>query len=73
MFMEHYTMMKTFNVTQGRACAFCKYWYDPGNTAIRPKVGYFWQYDTTQKKRCMKKVAAEMPATAACGDYECKV
>lgn len=65
--------MKLFDPIVGRACAFCKHWYDPANSAIKPKHGVFWEYDTTQKKRCMKTVASQMPATAACGKYECKV
>lgn len=62
-----------FNVKNGKACAFCKHWYDPTNSVIKPKVGDFWEYDTSQKRRCMKMIAAQMSATAACGNYECKV
>lgn len=40
--------MPTFNVKSGqKLCAFCKYWNDPGNSAISPKlhaVG-IWEYD----------------------------
>ena len=51
--------MKQFDPTVGRACAFCKLWYDPTNSAIKPKQGVFWEYDTTQKERWMKTVASK--------------
>mgnify|MGYP007065843000 CR=1 FL=1 len=36
-----------------RHCAFCKYWYDPTNSAIRPlKNRGVWEYDITIKCNC---------------------
>ena len=67
-------MWKTADVTAAKKnCAFCRYWYDPTNSAIRPKSGVYWEYDTDAKRRCMKKVKAEMQSWASCGDYVCKV
>ena len=29
--------MKMINIKNTKICAFCKYWYDPTNSAIKPK------------------------------------
>ncbi len=38
----------------GRVCAFCKYWYDPGNAAIRPKDlrTNQWEYNFSATSIC---------------------
>ena len=67
--------MRSFNAKTGRACAFCKYWYDPTNAAIKPKdpVIGTWYYDEKAKNRCMKMHNTEKSSWAMCRDYECKV
>ena len=42
-------MLRSTNIRSSKICAFCKYWYDPANTAIIPQnvKGGFWQYDDT--------------------------
>lgn len=68
--------MKLFNVRGGsRACAFCRYWYDPCNRAIKPDSpgAGFWRYDTSAKALCLKKVGTKMPSWASCSQYERKV
>ena len=68
-------MMKTFNVkTHSRCCAFCKYWYDPANSAIAPKniVGGFWEFDDKVWNVC-KNFGTKQRAGGSCPKYECKV
>ena len=62
------------NVKRIKKCAFCKYWYDPTNSAIRPRTPQFNQleFDDQCKKLCMKK-NFEMNAGAFCCSYECKI
>ncbi|MBQ7516620.1 MAG: hypothetical protein IJS96_10085 [Schwartzia sp.] len=68
-------MMKTFNVKHpSRLCAFCRYWYDPANAAIRPKsvVGGFWEYDDTVWNIC-QRTGQKMRSGMSCKGYQCKV
>ena len=44
--------MKTFNVNMTKICAFCKHWFDPSCSALKPKSGYFYEIDDKMKKRC---------------------
>lgn len=47
-------MLRGTNIKTSKLCAFCKYWYDPANLAIRPqntKAGA-WQYDDTTWNIC---------------------
>lgn len=64
------------DVRKIKKCAFCKYWYDPANTAIEPRspqMGLWKIVDTNKKCKCLKK-NLEMPAHATCGrDYACKI
>ncbi len=63
----------TLNVNNVRLCAFCKHWYDPANTFIRPLFGKDrWEYDETAKALCNIK-KKEMKAFANCSEYEQKV
>jgi len=57
-----------------KACAFCKYWYDPTNSAIYPKspaVG-LWEYEQRVVKKCtitnMDRRGCDL-----CHRYVCKV
>ena len=62
------------NIKHVKKCAFCKYWYDPTNSAIEPKSPAInvWQYDEKAKHMCMKK-NYDMSAGAFCSRYECKL
>jgi len=57
-----------------KACAFCKQWYDPTNSAIRPKapaVG-LWEYDPKATNKCLR-TNADRKGSQLCHKYECKV
>ena len=61
-----------------RICAFCKYWYDPTNSAIFPKFPQqgLWEYDREAKFPCLKNSNARnlKPSHAnACDKFECKI
>ncbi len=46
------------NIKNNKKCAFCKYWYDPTNSAIAPKspaLGVWEIKDIKQKCMCLKK------------------
>ena len=66
--------MPTFEIKSCKKCAFCKYWFDPTLSAIKPenpKIN-LWSYDSKQKRICTKK-NFEMNADATCGMYESKL
>ena len=64
------------NVKFMKKCAFCKYWYDPTNSAIEPKapvIGLWKISDINQKCMCLKK-NIQMPANAFCSaNYQQKI
>ena len=64
------------NIKNCKRCAYCKYWYDPTNSAIAPKAPTInlWEIkDINQKAMCLKK-NIQMPANAFCSyGYECKL
>lgn len=66
----------TVNIKHIKKCAFCKYWYDPANSAITPKapnIGLWEIKDINQKNLCLKK-NIPMSANAFCSnDYEGKL
>ena len=66
--------MPTANIKTAKKCAFCKYWYDPTNSAISPRSPKInlWEYDDKCKKKCLQK-NYDMSANAFCGKYECKL
>ena len=56
-----------------RHCAFCKYWYDPTNSAIRPlKNRGAWEYDTTIKCKC-RLMNVDKAAQTSCRKFESKL
>lgn len=65
---------QTANIKTIKKCAFCKYWYDPTNSAILPRSPKInlWEYDEKAKAKCIHK-NYEMKASAFCGNYECKI
>ncbi|MCR4833320.1 MAG: hypothetical protein K5900_07070 [Butyrivibrio sp.] len=66
--------MATVNIKTIKKCAFCKYWYDPTNSAIVPKSPHInlWQYDDNCKNKCLLK-NYDMRSNAFCNKYECKL
>lgn len=64
------------NIKCCKKCAFCKYWYDPTNSAIAPKspvIGLWKINDENQKNLCIKR-NSQMPANSGCIQfYECKI
>ena len=67
-----------FNVKGNqKICAFCKYWYDPTNSAISPKNPYMgiWEYDREATSKCLiHKSPTKCPAhSSGCSDYVCKI
>ena len=64
------------NIKHINKCAFCKYWYDPTNSAIVPKspaIGLWQIKDVNQKCKCLKK-NIPMPANAFCSrDFISKI
>ena len=38
-------------------CAFCKHWYDPTNSAIKPLPGNWWEFD--REKEGVYTITAE--------------
>ena len=70
--------MKTFAIIgklNMRHCAFCKYWNDPANTAITPKKGHtgVWEYDTDERRPCLKWANSERRAYFTCRYFDCKM
>lgn len=65
--------MKQANLKTVMRCAFCKNWYDPADSAIRPKVPQLniWEYDDRAKAMCMLKNTDTL-GSALCSHYECK-
>ena len=63
--------MKSFNSKMTRICAFCKNWFDPGCTAIKPRSGDFFEIDDKVKKRCMI-CKLDKNALSSCGKFESK-
>lgn len=56
-----------------KVCAFCKSWYDPTNSAIKPKTGKgFWEFDTKIKCKCRERNVITR-AIQTCSKYEAKI
>lgn len=66
--------MQRANVKIERHCAFCKYWYDPTNSAIVPKMPNMgiWEFDSNAKNKCLK-TNIEKRAASFCSKYESKI
>ena len=48
-------------------CAFCKYWFDPTCSALKPKFGMRWEVADI-KKTCRKRMF-ETRSIHSCMDY----
>ena len=66
--------MMQANLKNAKKCAFCKYWYDPTNSAIAPKYPQrgVWEYDQNVKKKCLK-TNFDKRADSWCSKYEGKI
>ena len=66
-------MIAQENKASIRRCAFCKYWYDPANSAITPKGGYGrWEINQDMKKKC-RMWNIEKKSWSVCKKFECKL
>ena len=50
-------------------CAFCKHWYDPTNSAIKPLPGNWWEFDREKEARCMKSVGLKTKGRHTCNKF----
>ena len=66
--------MPTFNIKSTKKCAFCKFWFDPTLSAVKPETPScnMWSYDASQKRVCTKK-NFEMAANGTCGMFDNKL
>ena len=54
-------------------CCFCKNWFDPSCSALKPRlVKDMFDVDTTKRFRCLKKAGIVTPALYVCKDFERK-
>ncbi|MBO6178204.1 MAG: hypothetical protein J6O04_03440 [Selenomonadaceae bacterium] len=53
-------------------CAFCKNWYDPTNSAIKPRSSALWEYDPRKRSRCLER-NTETAGNYGCGKFEMKM
>lgn len=68
--------MQQFNVKSNtKFCAFCKYWYDPTNSAIRPKAPQIglWEFDGKAESKCLINGSVRKGVSPGCGNYSCKL
>ena len=72
---EGIKLFQLVNIQKARKCAFCKHWYDPTNSAIKPKSPRLgiWEIDANQKRMCLKKNLQTLAHNGTCRDYECKL
>ncbi|MCD8090151.1 MAG: hypothetical protein LUD81_05925 [Clostridiales bacterium] len=62
------------NMKTAKICAFCKHWFDPACSAIKPvsPVSGLWEVDGTMKKACLKRNGIERKADFSCSNFEKK-
>lgn len=65
-------MLKVAHSKSTHICAFCAHWFDPSCSAIKPKAGDFWLYETTARKRCTKK-RLDTQSWVHCNDFQGKL
>ena len=66
--------MALVNIKNHKFCVICKHWYDPTNSALKPKspsIG-LWEYDNTAKNVCTLK-NTQRRATEFCPNFQCKL
>lgn len=62
------------NIRKIRKCAFCKYWYNPDNSAIKPKYPNMgiWEFEYDERRKCLK-TNRDKYAYSFCSKYEGKI
>lgn len=67
-------MLRVTNIRFSKLCAFCKYWYDPTNLAIRPQntVAGTWQYEDNIWNICQLR-GTKSRSGGGCIKYEGKI
>lgn len=64
--------MKMMQNEKRHICAFCKYWYDPANLALKPEMGKgMWRVDMSMKCKCRVYNFAKT-AGMSCNNFESK-
>jgi hypothetical protein len=54
-------------------CCFCKHWFDPSCSALKPKMApNMYDVDNTKRLKCNNKNVIT-PALFVCKDFECKL
>lgn len=66
--------MATGNIKVNKFCVFCKHWYDPTNSAIKPKAPNIglWEFDNHAKSVCTLN-NMQRPAVSTCPKFSCKL
>jgi len=64
-------MKKVANCKQTKICAFCQKWYDTCNSCIKQKSGQFFEYESSDKNRCLER-NVDTAAWSSCGNFKCK-
>lgn len=66
--------MKYANAKTTKICAYCRNWYDPGNSHIKPKnvVSGMYQYDDKAKEPCAV-LGLRRPSSASCAKFTNKL
>lgn len=68
-------MRASINIKIQKACAICKYWYNPTNEGLEPTASSqrnLWRYDTSMRCKCTKK-GCVMWASHSCQNFENKL
>ncbi len=55
-----------------KVCAACKFWNDPANSAITPKMRNLWLFDQDVKNKCLRS-GCDRKANMGCPYFECKL
>lgn len=67
--------MAIYNVKGSKHCAFCKYWYDPAWSAVkpvRPTIGQWAIIDDRTRRMCLKRDGERAPLEF-CNEFRCKI
>lgn len=66
-------MKVTASSKKNKYCAFCKHWYDPTNSAIKPLLGRdMYSIDGGISLKCIKRNLI-IPALSTCRSFELKL
>ncbi len=62
----------TLPINGAKACALCKYWWDPACRYIEPRTAIDWQIDSAARCFCLKRNTMTT-ALDICAKYRCKI